>query len=197
MTRLAAALVLGYAAGCFNTGYYLVRTRTGRDLRAEGSGTAGATNTGRLLGRWGFAVALAGDLVKGALVVALARWLGGDGPASAAVVGVVLGHVYPAQLAFRGGKGLATAFGAGLVLVPIPALIAGGIAAALLALTRRRVLSALTGVASAPVSALVLHGAGPVPAGLAVAATIILIRHAAARGPTPAPRADPASPGAG
>jgi hypothetical protein len=107
--QVLLAAIAGYTLGCLNTGYYLVRVRTGRDLRAEGSGTAGATNAGRFLGRAGFGLALLGDLVKGSLAVGAALALGaGEAGAAAAAVGVVTGHIYPVQLGFRGGKGLAT-----------------------------------------------------------------------------------------
>jgi acyl phosphate:glycerol-3-phosphate acyltransferase len=189
---LAGTGVIAYALGCLNTGYYLVRARTGEDLRARGSGTAGATNTGRLLGRTGFLVAMVGDLLKGVVAVALARWAAGDPGAALAAVGVVAGHVYPAQLGFRGGKGLATAFGAGTILAPLAGLAAIAVAAAMLGLTRRRVVSALLGVTAAPVTAAAVYGTGPVALGLATLALVVLIRHAH----SPAPRADPASPAA-
>jgi acyl phosphate:glycerol-3-phosphate acyltransferase len=179
LTSLAALLV-AYLVGCFNTGYYLVRARTGRDLRAEGSGTAGATNTGRVLGRGGFILAMVGDVLKGAVVVGLAWWLlPGAGPAASAAVGVVAGHIHPVQLGFRGGKGLATAFGAGVVLAPWSAAVAAATALVLLALTRRKVLSALAGVVAAPVSALAIYGLSPVTAGLAAVVALVLLRHAA------------------
>jgi acyl phosphate:glycerol-3-phosphate acyltransferase len=181
-----------YALGCANTGYYLVRARTGEDLRARGSGTAGATNTGRLLGRSGFLVAMLGDILKGVLAVALARWAAGEVGGAVAAVGVVAGHVYPAQLGFRGGKGLATAFGAGMVLAPVAGLAALATAAAALGLTRRRVASALAGVMAAPLVAATLYGPGPATLGLAGLALVVLIRHARPR----APRADPATPAA-
>jgi acyl phosphate:glycerol-3-phosphate acyltransferase len=179
MLTSLAALLVAYLVGCLNTGYYLVRARTGRDLRAEGSGTAGATNTGRILGRRGFVLAMAGDLLKGAMMVAMAWWLlPGSAPAASAAVGVVAGHIHPVQLGFRGGKGLATAFGAGVVLAPWSAAVAAVTALVLLGLTRRKVLSALAGVVAAPASALALYGLSPVTGGLTVLVALVLLRHA-------------------
>ena len=54
-----------YAIGCFATGYYLVRARTGRDIREVDSGSIGARNVGRVLGRTGFWLTVFGDFVKG------------------------------------------------------------------------------------------------------------------------------------
>jgi acyl phosphate:glycerol-3-phosphate acyltransferase len=194
---VAVALVLGYALGCLNTGYYLVRIRTGLDLRRQGSGTAGATNAGRLLGRYGFLLAMLGDVAKGVAAVGLARALSGDAAvAGMAAFGVVAGHIYPAQLGFRGGKGLATLFGAGMTLAPLVGAAAVGVAALVLAATRRKVLSALSGVAVAPVAAVALGAPAPVVAAFLAAAVIVLIRHARPPAVSSAPPAGPASHGA-
>jgi glycerol-3-phosphate acyltransferase PlsY len=177
MLTLLATTVLAYALGCINTGYYLVRARTGDDLRSRGSGTAGATNTGRVLGRGGFVAAMAGDVLKGVAAVALARWLApGPGPALAAVA-VVAGHVYPAQLGLRGGKGLATTFGAAVSLAPL--VTATGVAAALawLAATRRLVEAAMVGVALFPIAALALRGVEAITLAAAAISGLVLTRH--------------------
>src|SRR5258706_2325697 len=105
-----------YLLGCFTTGYYLVRWRTGQDIRELGSGNAGARNVGRLLGWIGLLVTLLGDSAKGALAVwATWRFTNDDHLAALAMLAVVAGHVWPAQLRFRGGKGVATFLGALLV----------------------------------------------------------------------------------
>lgn len=141
-------LLLSYLLGCFNTGYYLVRWRTGEDVRKHGSGNAGATNAWRMLGAWAFAVALIGDAGKGALAVFLAGWLtGGDPWAMAlAVPAVVAGHIWPVQLRFRGGEGIATSFGAILTLDPLVMGIICLVALVLILLTRSRALVGVVGL---------------------------------------------------
>jgi len=42
--------VSAYLLGCCTTGYYLVRWRTGQDIRQLGSGSVGARNVSRVLG---------------------------------------------------------------------------------------------------------------------------------------------------
>lgn len=102
-----------YAAGCFSAGYYLVRLLSGKDLRSTNSGSTGARNAGRELGRGGFAAVFAIDALKGAGIIWLARYLDPEPRLSALLVPlVVAGHIWPAQLGFRGGKGLVTALGA-------------------------------------------------------------------------------------
>jgi acyl phosphate:glycerol-3-phosphate acyltransferase len=114
--RSAGWAACAYLIGCFTTGYYLVRICTGRDIREIGSGSAGARNVGRVLGKAGFILTVIGDLAKGALAVWLARAFSHDDISAAlAVPAVVAGHLWPVQLKFHGGKGIATSFSALLV----------------------------------------------------------------------------------
>lgn len=111
----ATGCALGaYALGCFATGYYLVRARIGRDLREIESGSVGARNVGRVLGKSGFLFTVLGDLAKGALAVWFAaEFTNHNRTAMAlALLAVVAGHIWPVQLHFRGGKGVATSFAA-------------------------------------------------------------------------------------
>ena len=114
-----------------------MRLRTGRDIRTEGSGNAGATNVLRAHGKaLGLTVA-ALDIAKGAAAVLLMRTVTAD-PRYAAAAGLaaIAGHVFPIFYGFRGGKGVATAVGAFLALAPLPTLVCIGIFVAVVALTR-------------------------------------------------------------
>jgi acyl phosphate:glycerol-3-phosphate acyltransferase len=114
--RLAGSVAAAYLIGCFTTGYYLVRLCTRQDVREIGSGSAGARNVGRILGKPGFILTVMGDFAKGALAVWLARAMAHDDfSAALAVPAVVAGHLWPAQLKFRGGKGITTSLSALLV----------------------------------------------------------------------------------
>lgn len=114
--RSAGCVTAAYLIGCFTTGYYLVRIWTGKDIREIGTGSAGARNVGRVLGKPGFLLTVFGDLAKGALAVWLARAFSHDDfSAALAVPAVVAGHLWPAQLKFHGGKGIVTSFSALLV----------------------------------------------------------------------------------
>src|SRR5947209_17495647 len=114
---LASSIALGaYALGCFTTGYYLVRVRTGQDVRDFGSGNVGAKNVGRILGSWAFFATVIVDCAKGAFAVWAARHFTNDPILlCVAVLAVAIGHVWPVQLHFRGGKGIATSLAALLV----------------------------------------------------------------------------------
>lgn len=113
------ALAAAYLIGSIPTGYLVARAVTGIDIRSQGSGATGATNTRRLLGtRWGVGVALF-DIAKGAAAVLLARALtGGDAWPALAGIAAVAGHCWPVWLGFRGGKGVATAGGAAIAITP-------------------------------------------------------------------------------
>jgi len=116
----ALGCVLGaYALGCFSTGYYLVRARTGQDVRSVESGSTGARNVARTLGKGGFLITFLGDFGKGALAVwAVRHFSGSNLLAASAMIFVLACHVWPVTLQFRGGKGAATSLGALLVYDP-------------------------------------------------------------------------------
>src|SRR5437868_2719106 len=65
-------LFIGYALGCFTSGYYLVRLIAHKDIRHEGSGSVGARNVSRILGAPGFFAVTFFDVTKGILAVWLA-----------------------------------------------------------------------------------------------------------------------------
>src|SRR5438876_12400826 len=99
-------MLLGYALGCFTSGYYLVRWRTGDDIRWLGSGSVGATNVGRVLGRPGFFLTVLCDFFKGVFAVWLARYFQLNPTGTVlTMVAVAIGHIWPAQLWFHGGRG--------------------------------------------------------------------------------------------
>jgi acyl phosphate:glycerol-3-phosphate acyltransferase len=171
-------ILVSYALGCFSTAYYLVRWRTGQDIRNVGSGTAGARNVGRILGKGGFALTFLGDAIKGALAVGLARWL--DLPAIsivAAMLAVVAGHLWPMQLGWKGGKGASTALGGVLVINPWLGLITLGLALLFLALSRSFTRSGMIAMALAPVVAWLLGLEAMLVSGVVVLVILLLFAH--------------------
>lgn len=121
ITEGAVALVTGaYLLGSISFSYLIVRALRGEDVRAVGSGNAGATNVLRAAGKLPGIATLLLDIGKGAAAVAVARALDARPPVvGLCAVAVVLGHVFPVFLGFRGGKGVATAGGAMLALAPL------------------------------------------------------------------------------
>jgi glycerol-3-phosphate acyltransferase PlsY len=173
-----AGVLASYLLGCFTTGYYLVRWRTGQDVRMQGSGAAGATNVSRLLGRSGFVVTFLGDFAKGALALGLARQAGYRPMALVLVMlAVVAGHNWPVQLGFRGGKGIATSLGAMLMWDRRVALGIGGIFLVVFAGLRQFMLSGLLAYVGAPVIGLILKLGLVNIAGIIILSIEVLVAH--------------------
>ena len=176
--RELPVVLLAYALGSFPTGYYLVRLRTGQDIRQLGSGTAGSRNVASSVGLAPAAITLAGDAAKGALAAGAAVLFGLEPWAVLlAMAAVVAGHIWPAQLRFRGGKGLATVMGAALVFDYRLMLIAYVVAALTAGLTRRITVGGLIAVLLTPlVAALTGHTQTDV-IGLSLLAALVLFAH--------------------
>ena len=75
-----------------------------RDIREIESGSIGATNVGRVLGRSGFWLTVLGDFIKGALAVLGALFHGQQSIAALALLFVVIGHIWPMPLHWRGQR---------------------------------------------------------------------------------------------
>ncbi len=140
------------------------------DPRTVGSGNPGATNILRAGNKLAAAATLAGDVLKGALPVLLARSLTGHSLIVALAAAMAfIGHLYPVFFGFRGGKGVATAFGAYTALNPWVGLALALTWLATAALTRYSSLAALVAAALSPLFAWWL-----LPGPLFVALSVVL-----------------------
>lgn len=119
----AICIVGAYLIGSFSFGLTLARLYGSHDLRQRGSGSTGATNVARILGKKAGVLTLAGDCSKGLLAVLLAQWYNREPWVIALVAcSAVFGHIFPVYYRFRGGKGVATALGVLLPTLPGPLL---------------------------------------------------------------------------
>jgi len=167
-----------YLLGGFATGYYLVKARTGQDIRDLGSGSIGARNVGRVLGKTGFFLTLLGDFSKGALAVMAARhFSSNDVFAATALLFVVIGHIWPVLLGWRGGKGIATSLGALAVFDFQLALAYAAAFAVGLVLMRRSVLPGLIAYLVLPVVSYWLHHVHFEATTFATLAAIVFFAH--------------------
>lgn len=116
LRELALVIAASYLIGSIPTGYIIVKLFTGQDIRTIGSGSTGATNVKRVMGKkWFFTVMLL-DALKGALPVALTAYYM---PALRDIsllpvisaVCVILGHSKSVFLNFTGGKSVASGVG--------------------------------------------------------------------------------------
>jgi len=151
--QYAAALIFGYLCGSIPFGVILTRFAGAPDLRSVGSGNIGATNVLRTGRKFLAAATLAGDILKGAVAVAVIGFVFNRDAALYAALGAFLGHLFPAWLGFKGGKGVATFIGLLLGLALWLALIAFCLIwIAIAAASRYSSLAALVATAATPVT---------------------------------------------
>ena len=98
--------VCAYFFGSVSVSILLSRGIMNADVRAHGSGNAGATNMARVFGLRMGAVTLAGDMLKAAMAMLLGFALLGERGMCVAGALCLVGHCYPALHEFRGGKGV-------------------------------------------------------------------------------------------
>jgi len=112
--------IVSYLVGAIPFSYLLVKLVKGVDLREVGSGNVGATNAGRVLGKWGFVVAFCCDMMKAFIPLYLFRQVLviNDNIVLFCAFFIILGHIYTVFLKFRGGKGVATGVGVFMALSP-------------------------------------------------------------------------------
>lgn len=184
-------LVAGYLLGSLPTGWLAGRWIAGIDLRQMGSGSTGATNVLRQLGKGPALVVFLIDVLKGTAAVLLAKTLlqaTGFTPITdwwvvAAGLAALAGHSWPIWLGWKGGKAVATGLGLLLGLVPAVGLACFGTFLACLTLSRIVSLSSVVAALSLPLLMLgsfAAAGSGLRPAYLALAllTTVLVVwRH--------------------
>jgi glycerol-3-phosphate acyltransferase PlsY len=146
-----SALILAYLLGSIPFGHIIVKLKTGKDVRASGSGATGATNVLRTAGKTLGILTFALDIVKGVIAVVLARWITnvGSGDTTWVVAGAailaIIGHIFPVWLGFKAGKGVATGLGVFLAIAPVAALCAFALFILIVAKTRYISLGSIIG----------------------------------------------------
>lgn len=174
----AVLVVIAYLLGSISFAVLLVRLKTGRDIRQEGSGNAGATNVLRAHGKkLAILVALL-DVAKGAAGVLLVRLVTAD-PRYAAAAGfaAVLGHVFPVFYGFRGGKGVATAVGAFFALAPLAMALSVAVFLIVVLLTRYVSVGSVVAMTLLPLLAGVLGAPQAVVIAAAATAVLVMFKH--------------------
>jgi len=170
------AVVVAYLVGAVPVGFLVARAFGLGDIRRHGSGTIGATNVLRTMGKGAAVLTLIGDVAKGALAVWLGRLVSVDA-APAAAVAAVVGNCWPVFRRFRGGKGVATGFGALLALVPLAVAPAAIVWIAITAGFRYVSLGSVLAALCVPLGAAMLAYPWPSVLASVVVAAIILLRH--------------------
>jgi glycerol-3-phosphate acyltransferase PlsY len=189
---LIAALGAGYLLGSIPTGWLAGHWLAGIDIRSQGSGSTGATNVLRVLGKEPALAVFLVDVLKGTAAVLLARYLlesglGGaagtldaglavpglavpglaipglvDWAVVAAGLAALAGHIWPIWLGGKGGKAVATGLGMLLGLAWPVGLASFGVFLAVLSLSRVVSLSSVVAALALPL----LMAAWSAPTGL-------------------------------
>mgnify|MGYP001425681608 FL=1 len=172
------SLILGYLLGSIPSGWLAGRWLKGIDLRELGSGSTGATNVLRQVGKGPALVVFLIDVGKGAAAVLIARALGlGDWIQVLAGLTALAGHIWPMWLNFKGGKAVATGFGMFLGLAWPVGLASFGVFLLTLAIFRIVSLSSVLAAVSLPLLMISFSGIGSYILIALVAMGLVLWRH--------------------
>lgn len=164
MLNAVIAVIISYLLGSVSFSIVIARLVKGIDIRQHGSGNAGATNTLRVLGKGPGIACFVLDIAKGVAAVWIGHALNGGYESWTPVLcglASIVGHNWPIWFRFKGGKGIATTVGVIATLAFIPALIAGVVAIAVIAITRYVSVGSLLFAALVPVGIGVMTGSGP------------------------------------
>ena len=171
-------LAIGYLLGSMPNGYLAGLWLKGIDLRDCGSGSTGATNVLRNVGKGPALVVFLLDVGKGALSVLLAKSFGlNDWVQVLAGLAALAGHIWPVWLGWKGGKAVATGLGMFLGLAWPVGLACFGLFMAVISLSRIVSLSSVVAAIGLPVL-MVLAGASVASVSVSLVATVLVLwRH--------------------
>ena len=182
-------IIVAYLLGSTPTGYLAGKYLQGIDIREHGSGSTGATNVLRTIGKKAAVAVLAIDLLKGAIAVLLVKIvdlsaIGEFLPSSwqpwlitITALAAVIGHSKSIWLNFSGGKSVATSLGVLLVMnstVALGTLAAFGV---MLAISRIVSLSSITGAVAVSLLMILLHQPTPYIIFAGLCGAYVIFRH--------------------
>ena len=175
LSLCSTIIVIAYLLGSFPTGYIAVKQLKGIDIRQVGSGSTGATNVLRTLGKGPGAFVLILDALKGVLAIALVYWLFNFNQIqnyippkvdaqvwetwliTLAGLAAILGHSKSIFLGFTGGKSVAISLGILLAMSWQVGLATAGVFAIVVAISRIVSLSSIAGAIAVSIFMVILH----------------------------------------
>jgi acyl phosphate:glycerol-3-phosphate acyltransferase len=189
LTWSGLLLLAAYLLGSIPTGYLAGRLLKGIDIREQGSGSTGATNVLRTLGKGPAALVLLIDALKGVAAIALINgyyalvetpaipaawhpWL-----VAAAAFAALLGHSKSIWINFTGGKSVATGLGVLLAMSWPVGLGTLGVFAVVLVLSRIVSLGSISGAIAVPVLMIIMGQPLPYQLFAGTAGIYVIWRH--------------------
>ena len=171
-------LAIGYLLGAIPSGYLAGRLLKGIDLRDCGSGSTGATNVLRNVGKGPALVVFLIDVGKGGLAVLLAKSVGlNDWLQVLAGLSALAGHIWPVWLDWKGGKAVATGLGMFLGLAWPVGLACFGLFMAVISIFRIVSLSSVVAAIGLPLLMLLSGGSSAYVVVSLMASLMVLWRH--------------------
>lgn len=182
--KYAVSSVAAYLLGSLNFGIIVSKIVTKQDIRSQGSGNAGATNSLRVLGPKLAALVSLGDVLKGVLGAFLGGLIVSGGlplDEFGKLLGglfATLGHVFPVYFGFKGGKGVFTTCAAMFVIDWRIAAIALGLFIVVVLISRYVSLGSILAACTLPFTSLALGRTDPLYMGtMIVFAVGIVLLH--------------------
>ncbi len=174
-------VLIGYFLGSISFAV-IISKFYGIDILKAGSGSPGATNVKRVIGKNAGNLVFILDFFKGTIATAwpLILFLGENLSfylCLAGLIAAVIGHSFSIFLKFRGGKGIATTMGGILILMPWSLLIGLIVWIFFFYATRYVSLASLLFGLSLPISAIITRASQPQIALSFVLTILILLRH--------------------
>lgn len=174
----AVAAVAAYLIGTISPSLIISKLKN-KDLRSNGSGNLGASNTAMLMG-WKFGV-LVGvlDILKACIPVLIAKLVFSEYIYLQFVVAtcVVLGHIFPFYLKFKGGKGFAAFFGSILGIHWLAFIIIGALFLIIVFVSDKIVIGTFSTITLFPVYVWIVDRNIVCVAIILIATAVIYIKH--------------------
>tara|TARA_Y100000589_G_scaffold140601_1_gene134324 strand:- start:220 stop:813 length:594 start_codon:yes stop_codon:yes gene_type:complete len=152
-------LSLSYLLGSIPSGYLYAKKLKGIDLRNVGSGSTGATNVLRNIGKWPALFVFIIDVLKGFIAVKIAYFCLSENIFQVlAGLFAIAGHIWPIWLKGKGGKAVATGLGMFIALSWAVGLASFGSFLIVISLTNIVSLSSITAALLLPIYMLIYIG---------------------------------------
>jgi len=151
--------VVSYLLGSFPSGFLYAKNLKGIDLRNVGSGSTGATNVLRNIGKWPALIVFIIDVLKGFIAVKIAYFFLSENIFQVlAGLSAITGHIWPIWLKGKGGKAVATGLGMFIALSWKVGVASFGTFLIVISLTKIVSLSSITAAFLLPIYMLIYVG---------------------------------------